>query len=98
MTTAATQSPRAAVAAAIAKVQRCGSACNAAPYGIIEGTHGSGYGRKARAITFGVARYIDATILVWSPTYIILKSSRSGQHKFESQQALLDYLAETPIP
>jgi|SRR5579859_880139 len=44
-----------------------------APYGIIVGMHAEGRG-KVRTITFGVARLLDATVKVYSSSYIVLES------------------------
>jgi len=69
-----------------------------APYGILVGIESAGRG-KVRTITFGVARYLDATIKVFSPTYIILESAgpmaRYGSPlSFKSSGELLEFIKE----
>lgn len=44
-----------------------------APYGILDGLRDGGKG-KYRTITFGVARYLDATICIYSPTRIEVRA------------------------
>lgn len=45
-----------------------------APYGILSGLQDLPNGGKVRTITFGVARHLDATINVWSPTRIQIEA------------------------
>ena len=72
-----------------------------APYGILARKHASG---KYREITFGRARFLDATVRVYTPKYIMVKWR--GRHRNESgafggyvfkgptaEQALYDYLS-----
>ena len=46
-----------------------------APYGVLAGLsklpNGPG---KFRTVTFGVARYLDATIYIWSPTKLTVRA------------------------
>jgi len=68
-----------------------------APYGILPGlaTLPNGKG-KVREITFGQARYLDATITIWSPTRLIVEArgpaSRNIGYEFHSVDALLNAL------
>ena len=41
-----------------------------APYGILPGLENLKRGGKVRTITFGMARWLDATAYIWSPTKI----------------------------
>jgi len=43
-----------------------------APYGILTGMVPTRRGGKARQITFGCAATLDATITIYSPTYLLL--------------------------
>ncbi len=55
-----------------------------APYGILDGleTIGSGPG-KVRTITFGVSRYLDAGITIWSPNRIQITGQGGLAYKVE---------------
>lgn len=46
-----------------------------APYGILEGMHTLGNGGKIRTITFGVSRYLDAEVQIWSPKRIVVRGA-----------------------
>ena len=67
-----------------------------APYGIIPGITALHNGGKVREITFGQARYLDATITIWSPTRLIVEArgpaSRNIGYEFHSVDALLNAL------
>ena len=49
-----------------------------APYGIICGQEATG--SKPRTITFGRRATLDATIRIFSPTFIQIKTSRNGRN------------------
>ncbi len=52
-----------------------------APYGVLLSDHVSKKGFKSKAITFGRARTLDATIEIYNRKYFILKASRFNQNK-----------------
>lgn len=45
-----------------------------APYGVLQGLHAGSRGGKYRTITFGVARLLDATVLIFSPTKLVVQA------------------------
>ena len=53
-----------------------------APYGILDGMESFGKG-KVRVITFGVARYLDATVKIYSPTNIQVRGQGALLYKFQ---------------
>lgn len=52
-----------------------------APYGVIEGLQPFGKG-KVRTITFGVARYLDATIMIYQENNISINGSGALASKY----------------
>lgn len=52
-----------------------------APYGVLTSDHVSKKGFKSKAITFGRARTLDATIEIYNQKYIVLKTSQYNQNK-----------------
>lgn len=48
-----------------------------APYGIMPGLTDLPKGGKVRTITFGVARWLDCTIFIWSPTKFTFRANGS---------------------
>lgn len=52
-----------------------------APYGIIRNLADVKSGGKVRTVTFGVARYLDATIYIWSPKQISVKCEGALSYK-----------------
>lgn len=52
-----------------------------APYGIIKNLANVKSGGKVRTVTFGVARYLDATIYIWSPKQITVSCEGSLAYK-----------------
>ena len=62
-----------------------------APYGVLTGLNPMKRGGKVRTITFGVARYLDATINILSPNNIIVNGQGGlaykikGNYKSESE-------------
>ena len=73
-----------------------------APYGVLSHKHASG---AYREITFGRARWLDASIRVYGLQYIMIKwdgtirseGGRRGGYVFKgprAEQALMDYLQE----
>lgn len=60
-----------------------------APYGIIAGMDNVGKG-KVRVITFGVARYLDASIEIWSPNKIKIRGQGGLAYKVEGNYSNVD--------
>lgn len=60
-----------------------------APYGIIKGSHG-----QYRNITFGIARWLDAEIRIYSPTWLLYRDSDNMQQKFGCVNDLLGFLGD----
>ncbi len=46
-----------------------------APYGILPGLERFKKGGAVRTITFGIARSLDATVYIWSPTKFTFKAA-----------------------
>lgn len=44
-----------------------------APFGVVPGLHDLPSGGKVRTILFGIARTLDATVTIWSPTRIVIE-------------------------
>lgn len=71
-----------------------------APYGILSGTVAFGKG-KARQITFGVSRYLDASITILAPNKIKVRGQGGLTYKFEgefssSQELIKHFEQELP--
>jgi hypothetical protein len=62
-----------------------------APYGILSGLEAVGKG-KVRTITFGVSRYLDAVIYIWSPKRISVKGRGGLAYKFDGEYKSADEL------
>jgi len=60
-----------------------------APYGIlsVESSH-------PKRMTFGIARILDASVEVYGPTLILLRTSRHPKQVFKSVDALLAMLRD----
>ena len=52
-----------------------------APYGVLLSDHVSKKGFKSKAITFGRARTLDATIEIYNRMYIVMKTSQYNRSK-----------------
>lgn len=68
-----------------------------APYGILTGLHPVKNGKgKVRTITFGVSRYLDASIYIWSPDKITIQGQGGLAYKvegtFNSSEAVIAHL------
>lgn len=67
-----------------------------APYGILPGLTTLPSGGKVREITFGQARYLDATITIWRSDHIEVSGRgpaiQNIGHEFHSVDALLNAL------
>jgi hypothetical protein len=55
-----------------------------APYGIITGMDTFGKG-KVRVITFGVSRYLDASVNIYTPTRIVVNGQGGLAYKVEGE-------------
>lgn len=62
-----------------------------APYGIIAGLQQSGKG-KVRTIAFGVSRYFDGTIFIWSGNNITVGGRGGLAYKFCGKYSSLENL------
>lgn len=70
-----------------------------APYGVISSLEPLKNGKgKVRTITFGVARYLDATITIWSTDKITVQAAGGLAYKIEgsygSKEELIKKLEE----
>lgn len=63
-----------------------------APYGVIESQGRSLSGRSYRSVTFGRARTLDASVLIFSPNYILVKTSSHGDRVCRSLPDLMNFL------
>jgi hypothetical protein len=57
-----------------------------APYGVIAGMDDLPKGGKVRTVTFGQARWLDATAFIFSPKDIRIKCQGPAYHKFSKQK------------
>ena len=64
-----------------------------APYGVLTGLESVGKG-KVRTIAFGVSRYLDATILIWSKNKISVRGQGGLSYKFEGTYSSAEQLIE----
>lgn len=69
-----------------------------APYGVITNLRlrmdGPG---KYRSITFGLAGTLDASLTIWSPTRLVVRTSRAvavEEVHLDSEQAFINYCVE----
>lgn len=53
-----------------------------APYGVLQGDHTNRKGIKYKAVTFGRARTLDATVEIYNRNFIILRTSNNGNQVF----------------
>ncbi len=65
-----------------------------APYGVLSGEHVSKKGAKYRAVTFGRARTLDATVEIYNRNFLILRTSRTGTEVFNNFASLMARLGE----
>jgi hypothetical protein len=63
-----------------------------APYGILEGQHVNGAGRKYRSVTFGRSRTLDATVNIYGDTFIQVRTSRHGSQIFKNVADMQQFL------
>lgn len=55
-----------------------------APYGILMGMKSIGKG-KIRTVVFGVSRYLDAIVEIWSPNRIVIRGEGGLAYKVEDE-------------
>jgi len=60
-----------------------------APYGIIAGEFTNRSGRRVRAVTFGRARSLDATVEIYNRGFLILRTSCWGSETFNNLESLM---------
>lgn len=60
-----------------------------APYGVLTGEFTSRKGLKYRAVTFGRARTLDATVEIYNRKFIVLRTSRDGSEIFNDYATLM---------
>lgn len=63
-----------------------------APYGVLTGQHTSQNGKPFRTVTFGRARTLDATVEIYNPSFIVLRTSRYGREVFKSMNEMMPTL------
>ena len=63
-----------------------------APYGILDGDHVDRKGKKYKSVTFGYARTLDATVMIYNRNFMIYRSSRGDDNVFKSFDELLKFL------
>jgi len=64
-----------------------------APYGVLSGLQSCGKG-KVRTVTFGVSRYLDATVYIFSPTNIEVRGQGGLAYKFDGKYSSKESLIE----
>jgi hypothetical protein len=60
-----------------------------APYGVLTGEYTSRKGAKYRAVTFGRARTLDATVEIYNRNFMILRTSNYGIEVFNDFATLM---------
>lgn len=65
-----------------------------APYGVLTGMRDLPRGGKARSVTFGVARWLDASVLILSPTRIDVRGEGALAPDVEGQYTSVEQLIE----
>lgn len=63
-----------------------------APYGILDGEHVDKKGKKYKSVTFGYARTLDATVMIYNRNFMIYKSSRGDNAVYKSFDDLMKFL------
>jgi len=64
-----------------------------APYGVLINDGASKTGKKCKVITFGRARTLDATLSIYSPKFIHLRTSSGRSELFRTVDAVKCELA-----
>ena len=63
-----------------------------APYGVLTGEHVNKKGSKFRAVTFGRARTLDATVEIYNRNFIVVRTSRHGSQTFKDAASMQSFL------
>ena len=64
-----------------------------APYGVLDGLHAPRSGKgKVRTVTWGVARSLDATAWIWSPTHIVVDGQGGLAYRVAGTYSSMDQL------
>lgn len=63
-----------------------------APYGVLEGEFTSKKGKKYKAVTFGRARTLDATVEIYNRNFIVVRTSRHGSEVFNDYDSMMQFL------
>ncbi len=63
-----------------------------APYGVLEGEFTSKKGKKYKAVTFGRARTLDATVEIYNRNFIVVRTSRHGSQAFNDYASMMQFL------
>ncbi len=63
-----------------------------APYGVLRGEYASKKGTKYKAVTFGRARTLDATVEIYNRNFMVLRTSAWGSQTFKNYQDLKQIL------
>lgn len=63
-----------------------------APYGILTSEHVNKKGKKYKAVTFGRARTLDATVEIYNRNFIVVKTSRHDLQVFKDYDLLMQFL------
>jgi len=85
-------SPREALQARLATWLSERAQTFSAPYGVLTGLQTRGSAR-VRTVTFGVARWLDAELTIWSPRRLELRTSREDA-TFASEAEFYAYAIE----
>ena len=60
-----------------------------APYGVLTGSATNRSGRRHFTVTFGRARTLDATVEIYGPTFLRLRTSNHGNEIFRDLPSLM---------
>jgi hypothetical protein len=63
-----------------------------APYGVIEGEHTNRKGKKYKAVTFGYARTLDATVEIYNRNFIVVRTNQHGSQVFKDYTSMMQFL------
>lgn len=63
-----------------------------APYGVLTGQRTSKKGSKYWTVTFGRARTLDVTVMIFNEKFVIVKTSRHGSQTFTNTNDLFLFL------
>lgn len=63
-----------------------------APYGVLTSEHVNKKGKKYKAVTFGRARTLDASVDIYNRNFIVVTTSRHGSQVFKDYDSLMQFL------